>query len=66
MESNQSEGQAYHGREESQGNNGFLVSEETENVKPTGVEDNSTGMGNDDYLGKTKKENTDGDVENVT
>lgn len=56
MESDQSEGQGYHGREESEGNNGFLVSEETENVKPTGVDDDSTGMGDDDYLGKTKKE----------
>ncbi len=58
MESNQTEGQGYHGRDEAEANgNGFLVSEETENVKPTGVEDDSTGMGNDDYLGKTKKEN---------
>lgn len=58
MESNQSEGQAYHGKDEAEaGGDGFLVGVETENVKPTGVEDDSTGMGDDDYLGKTKKEN---------
>lgn len=31
----------------------FLVGEETENVKPTGVDDDSTGMEGDDYLGKS-------------
>jgi hypothetical protein len=35
----------------------FLVGEETENVKPTGVDDHATGMGDDDYLGKTNREN---------
>lgn len=55
------EGKGYHGKEESQGNNGFLVSEETENVKPTGVDDESTGMTNDDYLGKSNKENREDD-----
>lgn len=60
MESNQTEGQAYHGQQETEaGGNGFLVSERTEDVDASGVEDNSTGMGNDDYLGKTKKENQD-------
>ncbi|GAB3557592.1 hypothetical protein [Spirosoma fluminis] len=59
MESN--EGKGYHGKEESQGNNGFLVHEETENVKPTGVDDESNGMTNDDYLGKSNKENRDED-----
>ena len=34
-----------------------LVSEETEDVKPTGVDDDSTGMEGDDYLGRTNKEN---------
>lgn len=33
-----------------------LVSEETEDVDASGAEDNSTGMGNDDYLGRTHKE----------
>ncbi|WP_420147865.1 hypothetical protein [Spirosoma sp.] len=36
----------------------FLVGEETENVKPTGVDDKSTGMGegDSDYLGKTNRD----------
>ncbi|WP_020599348.1 hypothetical protein [Spirosoma panaciterrae] len=34
-----------------------LVDEKTEGVKPTGVDDQSTGMGegDSDYLGKTNK-----------
>ncbi|GAB2579994.1 hypothetical protein [Spirosoma areae] len=38
------------------GNDDFLIGEETENVKPTGVDDTSTGRGDDDYLGKTNRE----------
>lgn len=34
----------------------FLVGEETENVKPTGVDDHSTGMGEGDYLGLKNRE----------
>ena len=41
------------GQDEPNGTGDFLVGEETENVKPTGVDDESTGMGDDDYLGKT-------------
>ncbi|GAB4046536.1 hypothetical protein GCM10028810_25840 [Spirosoma litoris] len=41
------------GQDEPNGTDDFLVGEETENVKPTGVDDKSTGMGDDDYLGKT-------------
>lgn len=39
----------------------FLVGEETENVKPTGVDDKSTGMGegDSDYLGKTNRDDKD-------
>lgn len=44
------------GQDESSGTGDFLVGEETENVKPTGVDDKSTGMGEDDYLGKTNTE----------
>ena len=43
------------GIDQPNGKDDFLVGEETENVKPTGVDDNSTGMGDDDYLGKTNK-----------
>ena len=35
--------------------NDFLVGEKTEGVKPTGVDDESTGMGEEDYLGKSNK-----------
>lgn len=60
MESNQSEGQSYHGKEEAETEgNGFLVSERTEDVDASGVDDHSTGMSNDDYLGKTYKEKQD-------
>lgn len=44
------------GVDQPNGKDDFLVSIETENVKPTGVDDNSTGMGDDDYLGKTNRE----------
>lgn len=44
------------GVDQPNGNDDFLVNIETENVKPTGVDDNSTGMGEDDYLGKTNRE----------
>lgn len=43
------------GQDEPNGTGDFLVGEETENVKPTGVNDKSTGRGDDDYLGKTNK-----------
>ncbi|UFH56603.1 hypothetical protein [Spirosoma sp. KNUC1025] len=45
------------GIDEPNGKDDFLVGEKTENVKPTGVDDNSTGMGDgdSDYLGKTNK-----------
>ncbi|GAB3699117.1 hypothetical protein GCM10027592_24800 [Spirosoma flavus] len=44
-------------KDEPNGKADVLVSEKTENVKPTGVDDNSTGMGEDDYLAKSNKEN---------
>jgi hypothetical protein len=37
---------------------GFLVGEETEDVDASGVDDKSTGK-QDDYLGKTNKEDKD-------
>ena len=37
----------------------FLVGIKTENVKPTGVDDHSTGMGDDDYLGLTNRKEDD-------
>lgn len=37
----------------------FLVGEETDDVKPTGVDDESTGMEGDDYLGKTNNRRRD-------
>lgn len=47
------------GIDQPNGKDDFLVSIETENVKPTGVDDNSTGMGDgdSDYLGKTNRDN---------
>lgn len=45
----------YHQNREQEGTP-HLVSEETENVDASGADDNSTGMGNDDYLGRTHKE----------
>jgi len=44
------------GKDEPNGKGDFLVGEETEDVKPTGVDDKSTGMGDDDYLGKTNRD----------
>lgn len=38
---------------------GYLVSEETDGVDASGVEDHSTGMGEDDFLGKTNLDNKD-------
>ncbi|WP_080057494.1 hypothetical protein [Spirosoma aerolatum] len=40
-----------------------LVGEKTEGVEPTGVDDQSTGMGDgdSDYLGKTNKKNEEND-----
>ncbi|WP_018621806.1 hypothetical protein [Spirosoma luteum] len=40
-------------RDETAAGPDYLVGEETENVKPTGVDDNSTGREGDDYLGKS-------------
>ncbi len=53
MESN--EGRQQQTQEEAEGK-AVLVNIETENVDASGVEDDSTGMGNDDYLGRTNKE----------
>ncbi|MVM30465.1 hypothetical protein GO755_10505 [Spirosoma sp. HMF4905] len=41
------------GQDEPTGTGDFLVGEETENVKPTGVDDKSTGMEGDDPFGQT-------------
>lgn len=54
MESN--EGRQRQTQEEAEGK-GVLVREVTENVDASGVDDDSTGLGNDDYLGRTNKEN---------
>lgn len=59
MESNA--GKQYHGEEESKPGNGFLVSENTEDVDASGVDDESTGMTDDDFLGTSNKENRDDD-----
>ena len=53
MESN--EGRQQQTEEEAAGK-GVLVNIETEDVDASGVDDDSTGMGNDDYLGRTNKE----------
>ena len=53
MESN--EGRQQQTEEEAAGK-AVLVSVETENVDASGVDDDSTGMGNDDYLGRTHRE----------
>ncbi|WP_338876598.1 hypothetical protein WBJ53_13170 [Spirosoma sp. SC4-14] len=37
----------------------FLVDEETDDVDASGVDDTSTGMGKDDYLGKTNVKKKD-------
>lgn len=71
MEKGTEPGQQYHGKEESQGNNGYLVSEKTEDVSIDGdkvdAEDHSVGSVNgseiSDYLGKTKKEGLNEDEE---
>ena len=44
------------GYDEPNGEDDFLIGEKTEDVKPTGVDDDSTGMEGGDYLGKTNKE----------
>lgn len=49
------------GKKEPNDKNDFLVGEKTEGVKPTGVDDESTGMVEGDYLGKTNNENRDKD-----
>ena len=50
----------YHQNREEEGTP-RLVSEKTEDVDASGVDDKSTGMGegDSDYLGKTNKENRD-------
>ena len=50
-----SEGRQQQTQEEAEGK-AVLVNIETENVDASGVDDDSTGMGNDDYLGRTNKE----------
>ncbi|MDB5241490.1 MAG: hypothetical protein JWP57_2115 [Spirosoma sp.] len=49
-------GESQQQREEQGEGIGKLVHIETENVDASGVEDDSTGMGQDDYLGRTNKE----------
>ncbi|GAB3995748.1 hypothetical protein GCM10028807_36710 [Spirosoma daeguense] len=44
------------GQDEPNGKADILVSEKTEGVTPSGVDDKSTGMGEDDYLGKSNKD----------
>ncbi len=45
------------GVDQPNGKDDFLISEKTEDVDASGVDDQSTGMGDDDYLGKTNREN---------
>jgi hypothetical protein len=52
----ESGGKSQQQREEQGEGIGKLVSIETENVDASGVNDESTGMGNDDYLGRSNKE----------
>ncbi|GAB4027638.1 hypothetical protein [Spirosoma koreense] len=49
------------GQDEPNGTGDFLVGEKTENVKPTGVDDKSTGMGegDSDYLGLTNRDDNE-------
>ncbi|QJW87864.1 hypothetical protein HNV11_09820 [Spirosoma taeanense] len=55
-------GQEYHGKQEAETEGlGYLVKEKTEDVDASGVDDESDGMGNDDYLGRTHKENSNED-----
>lgn len=53
MESNKERQQQT--QEEAEGK-AVLVNIETENVDASGVDDDSTGLGDDDYLGRTNKE----------
>ncbi|GAB3882543.1 hypothetical protein [Spirosoma agri] len=39
----------------------FLVSENDDDVDASGVDDKSTGMGDDDYLGKTNRDDKEED-----
>lgn len=48
----------YHQSEEIEGKP-TLVSIDTEDVDASGVDDDSTGMEGDDFLGRTNKENAD-------
>ena len=43
------------GVDQPSGKDDFLISEKTEDVDASGVDDHSTGMGDDDYLGKTNR-----------
>jgi hypothetical protein len=52
----ESGGSSQQQREEQDEGIGKLVNIETENVDASGVDDDSTGMGNDDYLGRSNKE----------
>ena len=45
------------GVDQPNGKDNFLISVKTEDVDASGVDDASTGMGDDDYLGKTNREN---------
>jgi hypothetical protein len=53
MESN--EGRHHQTEEEAQGK-GVLLDIKTEDVDASGVDDDSTGLGDDDYLGRSNKE----------
>ena len=48
-------------RDETAAGPNFLVGGETENVKPNGVDDASTGKDGDDYLGKSNNRNREED-----
>lgn len=43
------------GVDQPNGKDDFLISVKTEDVDASGVDDDSTGMGDDDYLGKTNR-----------
>ncbi|WP_169921799.1 hypothetical protein [Spirosoma rigui] len=53
MESN--EGRQQQTEEEAQGK-GVLLDIKTDDVDASGVDDDSTGLGDDDYLGRSNKE----------
>jgi hypothetical protein len=48
----------YHSNQETEGRPTLVsVDEDDVTVNPSEIDDNSTGMGKDDYLGKSNKEN---------